>query len=346
MTLRQTGPLCGLSAIGDVLLATPCVRALRASFPDARIDFLSGQEGSTVLEGNPYLDEVIVHRKGAREFVRLARRLASGRYDAVLDFHSVPRTASLAAVSRAPVRIGVRGHGPRNLLYTHVLPRDETVTYVMHKKLALLEALGTPRGSESLRPVLLVGEEEDAWADAAWARLELGSAERVVAISPVSRLAFKQWGALRWARVADRLQESGARVLLTNGPAELDQVAEVVGHMETRAAAGLPDLTMKRLAALYRRCDLWIGNDGGPKHVAVAAGTPTLTVTRWGIGPIGSDPTDPNQRWFDPAPPRGCDRRCGRCPHRGCLTQTSVDQVVGEALSMMLERASERERAC
>jgi ADP-heptose:LPS heptosyltransferase len=78
-------------------------------------------------------------------------------------------------------------------------------------------------------------------------------------------------------------------VLITSGPGEQEQAAAVAERMRAPAVWEYGRTTIRELAALYRQCALWAGNDGGPKHVAVAAGTPTLTVIRYPLGPIWTD---------------------------------------------------------
>lgn len=117
----------------------------------------------------------------------------------------------------------------------------------------------------------------------------------VVAISPVARHAFKQWGAARWAAVADALAARGLRILITSGPGEREQARSVAVAMKHEATWDFEPGTVHQLAAIYQRCMLWLGNDGGPKHIAAAAGAPTITVYRRQLGAVWSDPTDRNQ---------------------------------------------------
>ena len=92
--------LLQLHHLGDVLLTTPAIRATRAAFPDAIIDFVTSPLGTQALEDNPHLDSVLLPKMW-----RVLRR----RYDFAVDFHSVPRSARVVAASRARVRIGLRG---------------------------------------------------------------------------------------------------------------------------------------------------------------------------------------------------------------------------------------------
>jgi heptosyltransferase II len=315
--------------MGDVLLCTPAIRAARATMPDAIIDFVTEGAGGEVLRHNPHLDEVLVDDRRFGSRLRLMREIARRRYDAVVDFRSTGSTAQLTLVSRAGLRVGVRGRGPRNRVYNRLVDRIELTTYAARHKLDMLEPLGVPVYEVTdLALELPVSPAAHSRAEAIWREHRL-LGETVVAISPISREAYKQWGSDRWAAVADLVAEQGARVILTSGPGERAALAEVAGRMRSTPVWDYGPTTIEELAAVLTRCSLWAGNDGGSKHVAAAAGIPTVSVVRWQIGPVWTDPTAAApQRFLDREPPGGCDLRCGRCTHRGCLAAISSAEVV------------------
>jgi ADP-heptose:LPS heptosyltransferase len=278
--------LLQLYHLGDVILTTPAIRAARAAFPDATIDFVTSALGSEALADNPNLNNVLV-QPGLWSIHR-------ARYDAVVDFHSVPRTARMVAASRARLRIGLRGRGPRNLAYTRLLPREQAAVYMALQKARMLAPLAVAVAPGDLALEITIGDAQ--WTRAARLLDEHGlTGERIIAISPVARHEFKQWGAANWARVADVFAQEGWRVLITSGPGEADQAAAVARAMRHSAVWRYGPTTIRELAALYQRCALWLGNDGGPKHIAVAAGTPTVTVYRRRLGGVWSDPADHQQ---------------------------------------------------
>jgi heptosyltransferase-3 len=336
--------LVQLAAMGDVILCTPALRALRQAFPDSRIDFLTRGPGLDALAGNPYLDQILAYPTPVRQRLELVRRIRQVGYDVVVDFHSNPRTAQVVALSGARFRIGWRGRGPRNLAYTHLMPKERIAgSYSAWRKVDMLQLLRIdtePDGETDLELDVAVGPSDRAWAAETWTRLGVDGERPVVAISAVSREAFKNWGADRWASLADSLIDAGARVLLTNGPGELPQVEAVVRHMQHAPAWNHGPTTVRQLAALLERCAFWIGNDGGPKHVAVAAGLVTITLFRWRLATIWTDARPGTRhRFFERAPPQGCDLACQRCAHLGCLRAIEVDEVLAVALDL-LDRAS------
>ena len=119
--------LIRLRLIGDVVLSTPLIRALRRTFPDATLSYLVERDAAAVVSGNPHLDEVIVveRTRGVARIVddvRLARRLRQARFDVVIDMHGGPRSSWLALATGAPQRIGYDIAG-RHWMYTRTVPR-------------------------------------------------------------------------------------------------------------------------------------------------------------------------------------------------------------------------------
>lgn len=332
-----------LVKMGDVLLCTPAIRAGRAMFPDARVEFLTDPFGADALTGNPYLDEILVYRRGLRHEWSLLREVRKRGYDLVADFHSVPRTARVVLASGAARRLGVRGRGPRNRAYTQLVPKTAGPVYIARQKLGVLAPLGLDAWSGvDLMLEIVVGEAEQTFAREIWHRHGLDGPQPVVAISPVSHEAIKQWGAERWAAVGDGLTAAGVRVLITSGPGEREQAAAVAERMAAPVVWDYGRTTVRELAALYQRCALWVGNDGGPKHVAAAAGTPTLTVIRYPLGPIWTNDTGAVPHRYVQRRPPGVQEGMRMTPELEALSLKAVQPVeVLEAAFSMLQSGYE-----
>ena len=340
MTGRAPGAAAGLPGVrrlllmqlkwlGDVLLTTPAIRAARRAFPEAKIDFATGAEGAAILEGNPHLDEVLVWRRGPAG-LRMLWEIARRRYDAVVDFRSTPRDAWYVLASGARIRAGMRGRGPRRLAYNRLFDWSDGPRYMAARKLEPLRALGIEPGPEpDLALELVVGEADRAWARSILARHGLDGGSPIAAISPVTRVHYKQWGAEKWAAVADALAGAGARVLITSGPGELAQARAVAERMAHPAVYEYGPTTLRQLAALYERCALWAGNDGGAKHIAAAMGVPTVTVFRHHEGEVWTDlRTASPHVAIEREPVLPCIYpHCGGCAHLSCLEQVRAGEV-------------------
>ena len=311
-----------LADIGDVLLCTPAIRALRARWPQAQIDLLAPPSSAAVLRHAPELDETLVFNKfpfdtlgslfdvetvaGALGFlIGLARR----RYDAILIFHHYTlrfgalKFAAVALASRAPVRAGLDTAG-RGWFLTHkVADRGFGVQHEADYWLDVAAQAGSLPRPADRRPRLPLTAADHAAAAALLAELGLPGAGPLIAVHPGAGWysPARRWPAAHFSALVHRLvRERGADVLLLGGPDETALTAEVRdgvpegARMHVHAVAGRT--TIAATGALVQRCGLFIGNDSGPLHIATAVGTPALGIfglSNWqAFGPyVPGDPT-------------------------------------------------------
>ncbi len=290
--------------LGDLLLATPALAALRAALPAARLTALVGPWAASMWQRLPELDalETVSFPGFARGVARssplapyylLAReawRLRQCRYDAALilrDDHWWG--AALALLAGIPQRVGI-GHPLCAPLLSVALPyhpRD----HVTAQALAVVRAIiGSDPAPPPLRFVPTSAAQE--WA-ADWRRQNLAPADRLIIIHPGTGGPTKHWLREHWMALARSLIRPGRRIALTGSPAEASEVAAIAAAHP--ALITLSDaLTIERLAALLGYADLVIGVDSGPLHIAVSQGAPTIHL----FGP--SDPLRFGP-WGDPA---------------------------------------------
>jgi ADP-heptose:LPS heptosyltransferase len=304
-----------------------------------------------LLEGNPDVDRVLTFdRRSIVSQAALYARLARGGYSAVLDLVSNPRSAFLAALTRAPVRAGFDIPG-RAWAYTVRVPREPLgaggkprLRYAPEAALDVVRALGhEPRGTEL---TFAVGDAAsraiDRWLDSIGPAL---AGRRIVGCLPTGSWPAKTWYPERFAAVLDELAEEAAPVWIW-GPGELEEVEAARASM-TKPSFLAPPTGWQELGALLRRSALFIGNDSGPKHVAAALGTPTVTIF---------GPTHP-ATWHPPRGPHAIVLAAGLeclhcnanvCPLEGadrmrCMTDVSVASVVSAARGLLRDR---REATC
>ena len=336
-----------LRYIGDVLLATPVLRALRERFPEARLTVAVNRGTEEVLKWNPDVQEVLVVEKGGlAEQLRFLREVRRRRFDAVIDLTDGDRAAALAGLSGAPLRIGFNEeHRWRGLLFTTIAPAlSGTVHRVEHDLQALLPLRIEPKASQ---PRLYTSLEDDERAARLLEEAGLaGAGGPLVMFQPGARYWFKAWPAERFAALADRLSDSfGCRVVIGGSEPErplAEEVRRLARSTPTVLAGRTPLLTY---AAVLKRCRLFVGNDNGPMHMAAALGVPVVAL----FGPSNPD------EWG----PRGATIRvlykgldCRRCFHptceRGeesCMKRISVDEVQAAVRTLLESRERIGERA-
>ena len=327
--------LTQLRRIGDVLMTTPAVAAVRAAHPRAHIAFLTEAPSDQIFRHNPHVDQVWVYPHGGSFWSQLsfARRLRKERFDLVVDFFGNPRSALLTRLTGAPRRIGFDFRG-RGKAYTEQVAVPQGIRYSTSHKTALLEPLGIE--AESLLPQVFLGAGERDYATRQLAELGVGGEDLLVALFPVSRRRYKVWPTKNFARLADILIERySAKVLLMGGPGDDHFTDAVRKDMHHHPLPAYETPSLLESAALLERAHLYLGNDNGPRHFAIALGTPTVTVFGQGRPQNWTPPDQPIHRTVEYDP--GCKSSCTypRCPHLDCINKVPYPEVQAEVESAL-----------
>ena len=264
-----------LSAIGDCVLTTPLLCAIRDHFPKARITWVTERGPAMLLEGHAALDELIAVRKGwlksATEIRQLRARLVAGRFDMAIDPQGLTKSGFVSWLSGAKRRIGFRGPRGRELSRWFnndlVTPTNE---HLVDAQLELLKPLGvaSPKVRFDLPIIAEVEDQVDAMIRAAHLACDF------VAISPGAGWDSRLWSTYRYGRVARCLGERHQlpAFVLWSGERERAWAEEIVACSGGRAVLA-PATTLPMLASVLRRARLFIGSDTGPLHIAAAGGT-------------------------------------------------------------------------
>lgn len=345
-----------LKHIGDVLLATPAIHALKAAWPAARIHALVPRGTEAMLTENPDLVGVIPFVKPAgpwtrrwRGELRLVWALRALRPDLVVEMGKGDREAILGLLSGARWRVGFdagrRGLLGRNRLLTHRAVRTGR-EHIVEGDLKLVEALGVAPEDRRLR--LRVRPEDAAAAQDMLAAAGVGAGDPVVTVHPTSRWLFKCWRDEGVAAVMDHLGARGFRVVLTSGSErrELRKARRILGLARRPAVDLAGRLTLKQLAAVLGRACLFLGVDSAPMHMAAAMGTPVVAL----FGPSGEHNWRP---WGDGhvvvAKPLFC-RPCGQDGCNGskrsdCLDMLTEAEVIAAVDAQILRHGLRAEPA-
>ena len=278
--------------VGDALMATPALRALRCAHPEAEISVAAGAPIAALLRGLGSVDRWLsTEGSGARALVRHARELAARRFDWAVLLPDSAHVALAPWLARVPLRAGYARDPLRGALLTRALapPRAEggrrLPISMIERYLRITRALGcADAGIELDLPLDPLACESVA------KRLALagvGEAEPLVVVTPGASFgASKLWPPEHFAAACDGLRAArGLRAVLAPGPGE-EAVAQAIAARASAAPLVLdaPVTTLPELAALVARSKLVLTNDTGPRHIAVALGTPVISL----LGP-----TDP-----------------------------------------------------
>ncbi|HEU4402014.1 MAG TPA: glycosyltransferase family 9 protein [Candidatus Polarisedimenticolia bacterium] len=305
--------------VGDMVLTTAALTDLREHFRQAEITRLAPPGPLELLRAHPAVDRLVPLSAAG-----LPRDLV-GRFDLAIDFTSDEslRGALLVKRSRARWRAGLRGAG-REVFFNLSGPRADQARHVADLGRDLAAFLGAaPRAAA---PVLYVTNEEKGEAQARLAALGAGVPR--VAIHPGGFYPSQRWSPERFAELISALTgRTGAACVVLAGPGEED-LARRIGAATTDALQAGP-LTLRSLMAMIACCDLFIGNNSGPLHIAGALGVPTVSL----MGPTDPRrfaPRGPADRVLRrPLPCSPCRR--GHCWHHTCLRAVEPGEALAEA---------------
>lgn len=276
-----------LSAIGDVLMATPVAKALRKAYPDSYLTWIVERKSADVVLGNPYLDEVIIweRTKGGSllsstgRFIKglsnISRELKARKFDVALDIQGLLRSAGVCFFSGAKQRIGFADADEYSWVLYHKKydPRDPERN-AQQRNLDLLKTLGIESTDTAMyMPVM---DDDRAFAIEFFEKNGLNN-EKVVAFCPATTWPNKHWTEQGWASVADIIGENyGARPMIMGSKADIPLATRISGMARVKPVISAGETTLKQAGALMERSAAVIGVDTGLLHMAVALDRPAV----------------------------------------------------------------------
>jgi predicted lipopolysaccharide heptosyltransferase III len=273
--------LVRLRSIGDTILMTPCLAALKSWRPDIDITVLSEPLAAPVLDGHPLVDNLVISEKSLSSRARLVGRLRRERFDVAFNMHGGSTAAIIARLSGAPHTVGYKDYRSSWMLTARAPAPDlilgRTRLHSVEQQLALIHWSGMPW--PQLRPKLSLAESKEAEASVREKlKQAVGLSDNFAIIAPAAAFESKRWTAEGFAGVADHLSERwNLPSVIIAGPGQEHLAEEVSAQMRSRACV-LVGLSLKELIALIGLARLFVGNDGGPMHIAAAAGRPIASV--------------------------------------------------------------------
>src|SRR5262245_59109553 len=309
--------------MGDCLLLTAPVRALKEEFPGFRVSVLVESRFAGCFDGNPDFHEVVTVTSK-----KSAAKLLIRPFDVIVNLHGGPTSLAYSCLAIGK-RIGAEQFQYR-WLYNGLVPPPQPSAHTVEATMSILRWLGLQYGEA---PALRYEVHEP---EAERMRAAVGKRPYMV-IHPGSPLTTKRWEGARFAHVARLLRATGLRVVLTAGPGEESLVAEVARNIPNTTI--LFGLMIPELAELIRGSQLYLGNDSGPMHLAAAVGTPTVAV--W-----GSSDSNRWSPWHVPHRVVQNPFECNPCPGYRCLVadtplcieSVTVEQVTAAANDLLQER--------
>jgi lipopolysaccharide heptosyltransferase I len=339
-----------LSAIGDVIRTLPALHLLRKKYPESWIGWAVEEKSAPIIEGHEALNEIIlVPRKSwvrslknplkwlhaITDISNFLRDLKRRDFDTVIDFHSSLKSGIISLSTGARYRIGYTAPFCRefNFLFNNVrLPLREKRISRLERNFTLLKHFHI-EANECIATLSITPGEKN-YIDDFLKREGLSERKKIIIFPGASkRQAYKKWGSDRYATLASMLIQGGVAIILGWGPGEREECEEIISSTDGAIFLS-PPTSLKHLAELIKRCQLYIGGDTAAMHLSCAVGTPCLIIY---------GPTDPviNAPWGeesrivydDTVDCSPCRKR--RCKKRDCFQNITTELVYQEAQEMI-----------
>ncbi len=318
--------------VGDAVLTTPAVRAVRKNFPDARLSLLAKPWVAPVFYNNPYVDQIIPYDLAGRHAgwlgkARLIKELRRTKFDLVVLFQNAFEAALLAYLAGVPKRLGYDTDG-RRLLLTHSIRLEpgRKLGHQIDYYLGILEGASLKLTGRGL--TLMVTDQERSRAEDILMRHHVTGQGRLIGINPGATYgSAKRWAPERYAALCDKIQDSwSAHIIIFGGPAEKAIGRRISELMKNDCINLCGKTNLREAVALIERCRLFVTNDSGLMHVVAALDIPLVAIFG-STDPVATGPTSPRShivRVRVPCSP--CLKP--ECPtdHR-CMREITVDKV-------------------
>lgn len=343
-----------LRSLGDTVLMTAAIEELHHAFPDAELDVAVMTAWAPLLEKQKGIRKIWTydrHKEAtarAKAVARLGLILRKERYDCVVNLHASPSSSALAYTTGAKVRaIHFHGHADKNRFSTVEIPGKGTLFPIIERDMNTLRALDLEIPTGKMPRIYLEPQELD---DALDAIEQMGLTGPLLSLGIGASRPTKNWGIENYAKVATewcKAQDGSVLALGSEDEAsDCGKFLSLFGDSpfkdRIKAAAGFP---IRKLAAVLRQSTVMLGNDSGPRHIAVAVGTPTVTLFgpehpfEWHPYPVQNHPyffidNLACRRDAQAGMPAWCGlNECTVEKHK-CMTSISAEDVIEKCLAL------------
>ncbi len=337
-----------LKHVGDNLLATPALAALKKRYPGAHLTYLVPQKGggADIFRAWSLVDEVFEFPSDYTERLRLARRIRQRSYDLVVDFSWDTQSALWGMISGAPRRIGYRFRKRVPVWPFYTQARAMGTAHTVTANLELVELADAAHDLSADPPLQLsIPDEARERAESLLRRAGVGDNEPILLLHPASRWMFKCWTDDGNAAFLDGVERTlNLRPVVTSGPSEteISRVRRILDLCKIKPLSLAGETSLLMLAALIQRAKIFVGVDSAPVHIASAVRTPVVVL----FGPSGQTEWRPWQ-----VPYRSIQRlgwSCCPCGKDGCagtkrsrcLEDIQPDEVVQACRELLGESKS------
>ena len=271
-----------LRAVGDVLLTTPLIRALKKSNPANEIYFLTGKSAEKILKYNPYLSGIIPWDKDTLKKIR------EQKFGTVIDFMHSAISGYYTLFSGAKKRVAF--YRPWGFWCYNIMPKYIDKGYTVNDRLQILEELGVK--SDGIDLDLVFAAENEKKVFEFFKKNNISKNNFLITLDVTNRRVYRQWQKEKFSHLADLLAEKyNAKIIFVWGPGELDYVKSAMSLCKKRHILS-DDFDILDLAALIKNCSFHIGTSSAPGHIAISQKIPSFTIYGLKTNPVNWMPPD------------------------------------------------------
>jgi lipopolysaccharide heptosyltransferase II len=343
-----------LDYMGDVLMMTPAIRAIRESGRNRRVTLLASPAGAAAARMAPEIDRVLEYdapwmkhggKRDATADFDMIRRLREEAFDAAVIFTTYSQSplpaAMLCQLADIPLRLAHCRENPYRLLTDWVRdpePQD-TVRHEVRRQLDLVATIGCRTANERLS--CAVPQEAEKWAASRLSSLGIDNSQRWLLLHPGASAASRRYPPRQWSEAADQCATRlGCRLIFTGSSDESEMIDAIRADMSASSISLAGELDLGRLAALIAHAPVMVSSNTGPAHLAAALQTPIVDLyaltnpqhTPWQV---------PSRVLFDDVPCRNCYRSVCPQQHHACLAGVAPSRIVAAVQDLLEEREAE-----
>ena len=337
-----------LSSIGDVVHTLPSLDALYRLYPYANFTWLVEEDASTLLEGHPYLNRVIVSRRKrwlaqfkkpslwvstVKQILSFVKKIRSVDYDLIIDFQGLLKSGLLVFLCRGKRKAGYdESRELSSLFLNERYPPAPLEQHALEKNLNLVKSISGATDKEDIfqggnrSSFIDVGEKERRSVDDFLKEHAIIDSKPLIVVNTTARWETKLWDSLNFARLSELLIDKyDAQIVFSGSKPDCPSIDEIISRMRGQAVNASGKTSLKELTYLLKRADLVITPDSGSMHIAAAMGTPLVALfgptAPWRTGPYSKN-AEIVKSQLSCSP---CFKRT--CTHISCMKGITVEDV-------------------
>lgn len=268
-----------MPAIGELLFVTPVFKVINQAFPEAAVDALISKDVRQICLYNPYINKIISFDKRGRQagiidHFKLIRKIRKTQYDLVINLNPSERASLLAAFSGGGKVCGFASKSFKRFFSPYLI-KDRSI-HSADCYLKALREIGIPNTIDN-KLEMEYDQQSQATADQIWHKKNLQN-QIVVGIHPGANWRSKRWKPEYLAKLSDMLHQDGIKTVFFGGPADIEIVEKVVTLAKIKPVTLTGKLNLLELAAVIKKCSVFLSGDSGPMHIAVSQQVPVVAL--------------------------------------------------------------------